>query len=281
MSGKSPFQLNRYWIVCFLVTALLTACFQMSLHAQVTPLERAHAHNDYEHKRPLLDALDAGFCSVEADVYVVDGDLWVSHDRKDLKSSKRLSNLYLDPLLKRARAHGGRIYPQGPGFYLMIDFKSEGEETYQALKNILLDYREMLTEFGPDGVQERAVTVVISGDRPTELLASEARRLAFIDGRFDDMNDNSASPQLIPWISENWKDHFDWNGRGTMPDEESEKLERVIQQAHAQGRKIRFWGTPETGAFWRKAYALGVDFINTDRLKRLQAILLEIESTQN
>ena len=33
------------------------------------PLERAHAHNDYEHARPLLDALSHGFTSVEADVW--------------------------------------------------------------------------------------------------------------------------------------------------------------------------------------------------------------------
>ena len=37
-----------------------------------TPLPRAHAHNDYEHPRPLLDALSHGFCSVEADVHLVD-----------------------------------------------------------------------------------------------------------------------------------------------------------------------------------------------------------------
>ena len=39
----------------------------------VTPLRQAHAHNDYEHPRPLLDALDHGFCSVEADVFLTDG----------------------------------------------------------------------------------------------------------------------------------------------------------------------------------------------------------------
>src|SRR4051812_12734941 len=36
-------------------------------------LSRAHAHNDYEHEHPLLDALEAGFASVEADVWLVDG----------------------------------------------------------------------------------------------------------------------------------------------------------------------------------------------------------------
>ena len=42
---------------------------------QSEPLPPAHAHNDYEHRRPLQDALDRGFNSVEADVWLVDGEL--------------------------------------------------------------------------------------------------------------------------------------------------------------------------------------------------------------
>ena len=41
----------------------------LCLGAEPVPLIHAHAHNDYQHKRPLLDALDHDFCSVEADVY--------------------------------------------------------------------------------------------------------------------------------------------------------------------------------------------------------------------
>jgi len=48
------------------------------------PLLRAHSHNDYAHTRPLLDALDQGFCSVEADIYLENGQLLVGHDKKDL-----------------------------------------------------------------------------------------------------------------------------------------------------------------------------------------------------
>src|ERR1043166_3466380 len=54
------------------------------------PLVRAHAHNDYEHGRPLLDALDQGFCSIEADVWLVDGKLLVAHDRDRGKSERTL-----------------------------------------------------------------------------------------------------------------------------------------------------------------------------------------------
>src|SRR4030095_12119754 len=59
---------------------LLLSCFCLVPAFAQTPLLRAHAHNDYEHTRPLLDALEQGFCSVEADIYLIDGELRVAHD---------------------------------------------------------------------------------------------------------------------------------------------------------------------------------------------------------
>jgi hypothetical protein len=53
-----------------LVAAALVA---LAGPAEPVPLTRAHAHNDYLHARPLFDALDHGFCSVEADVWGVNG----------------------------------------------------------------------------------------------------------------------------------------------------------------------------------------------------------------
>src|SRR5215471_5490757 len=80
------------------------------------PLTRVHAHNDYEHKRPLFDALDHGFCSVEADIYLVDGKLLVAHERQDVKPDRTLERLYLDPIRERVRANGGSVYRAGPEF---------------------------------------------------------------------------------------------------------------------------------------------------------------------
>jgi len=56
------------------------------------------AHNDYEHTRPLLDALALGFCAVEADVFLTNGLMLVGHDPRDLTPTRSLTNLYLDPL---------------------------------------------------------------------------------------------------------------------------------------------------------------------------------------
>jgi hypothetical protein len=62
-----------------------------------------------------------------------------------ISSRKQAQRPVLEPLLKRIRSNGGSIYPDGPAFYLMIDFKSEAESTYAALRNFSWDYREMLT----------------------------------------------------------------------------------------------------------------------------------------
>ena len=82
--------------------ALVVLAVATATAEDVQPLQQAHAHNDYEHARPLLDALDHGFCGVEADIYLVDGKLLVAHDRKDLRPERTLQALYLDPLRERA-----------------------------------------------------------------------------------------------------------------------------------------------------------------------------------
>ena len=84
-------------------------------------LPKAHAHNDYRHKHPLLDALDNGFCSVEADIYLVDGKLLVAHDRSAVKPERTLEALYLEPLRKRVQANEGASIPGIPSSISSID----------------------------------------------------------------------------------------------------------------------------------------------------------------
>ena len=66
----------------------------------------AHAHNDYYHPRPLLDALDHGFTSIEADVFPVDHELLVAHSDRELDPNKTLDRLYLRPLQELADESG-------------------------------------------------------------------------------------------------------------------------------------------------------------------------------
>lgn len=230
----------------------------------------AHAHNDYLHDRPLLDALDQGFCSVEADVFVVDGRLLVAHDRKNLTESRSLKSLYLDPLRRRVQQHGGKVHADAEQFTLLIDFKTGGPETYAVLRRELAEYRELFVPAAAGKLP--AVSVVISGNRPFEIVEADADRLCGLDGRLSDL-DSKLSADLVPLISDNWRSHFKWLGQGPMPPAEQTKLRDVVVRAHAAGRRVRFWATPENEAVWAQLAAAGVDHINTDQLKRLREYL--------
>jgi hypothetical protein len=266
-------------LVTTLIIAGLLACRPPATTGKAVPLERAHAHNDYEHRRPLYDALDHSFTSVEVDVHLVDGQLLVAHDEEDVQENLTLQSLYLDPLRERVRQNGGRVYPEGPQFILLVDVKSEAEETYQILREVLEEYEDILTTFSSDSQEDGAIFVIISGNRPRAVMASETLRYAAYDGRLDDL-DSGAAASFIPLISDKWTSHFFWEGRGEMPEQERQKLRDIVETAHQQGRRVRFWATPDDRsqvreAVWRELVLAGVDLINTDDLEGLQQFLLE------
>jgi hypothetical protein len=240
--------------------------------APVKPLAQAHAHNDYLHERPLLDALEHGFTSVEADIFLVQGTLLVAHDLTGLRAGRTLAALYLDPLRARIRERNGWVFDKGRPLTLLIDIKTDAEPTYAALHKVLAEYADILTTVSESKVETKAVTVVISGNRPLETIAAQSLRYAGIDGRLSDL-DSSAPADLIPLISDNWRSHFQWTGTGPLPDAQRDKLRGIVRQAHERGRRVRFWSSPDTVAVWKELRAAGVDLINTDDLAGLQKFL--------
>ena len=236
------------------------------------PLLHAHAHNDYEHEHPLFDALEHGFCSVEADIFLVDGQLLVAHDREKVSPARTLQALYLDPLRERARKNGGRVFPNGPDVTLLIDVKSDAEETYAALRKVLEKYADVLTTFRGQSIETNAITVILSGNRPRTTLAAESMRYAALDGRLPDLDTNPPLA-LVPWISDDWTKHFTWRGKGPIPAEDRKTLGDLVERAHRQGRRVRLWGTADTPEVWRELRQAGVDLINTDDLAGVQRFL--------
>lgn len=251
----------------------LLAC--VAVAAEPVALRHAHSHNDYEHTRPLLDALASGFTSVEADVHWIDGELRVAHTRSAALPGRTLRALYLEPLRRQIRTNDHRVHPRRPEFFLMLDYKTSGDDVaalHRAVTNELAAFRDILTEVRDGRLTPGPVTVVLSGGRPADVVAAERQRWWAVDGQLPDL-DKDAPAHLVPWISTNWRASFAWDGRGTFPPEQREKLRRLVQQAHAQGRRIRFWGGPDHVDFWRALRADGVDLVNTDRLPELAAFL--------
>lgn len=243
------------------------------------PLLRAHAHNDYNHERPLFDALDHGFTNIEVDIHLVDSKLLVAHDKEDVQIDRTLQSLYLNPLREHVRKNAGRIYSFGPQVTLLIDIKSDAESTYVTLQNVLAYYGDILTTFGPNSLNEGAVVAIISGNRSLEMMKRQTVCYAGYDGRLEDL-ESDESATLIPLISEKWSSLFTWEGDSLMPLDQAQKLNDFVQKAHLKGRRVRFWGTLDDSSqaryeVWRKLISADVDLINTDNLKGLQQFLIE------
>ena len=261
-------------LITLLVSSLCLAPQNTFSQTPVQPLPNAHAHNDYEHERPLLDALAHGFCSVEADIFLIDGELLVGHDKWALKKGRTLKKLYLSPLQAAIRQNQGSVYKDGPLFTLLIDFKADGSKIYPVLAKQLHEFREMLSGIHDGKYQLKAIQIVISGDCPRQLIEDDKSRLVSIDGRLKDLNSKSPS-DLMPLISDRWGSHFKWRGQSPINNKVQEKLNRIVKTAHDSGRRVRFWATPESTVVWDALMQAGVDHINTDRLPLLQDYLLK------
>jgi len=264
--------------IALLASALSTSSAETS-QSGASGLERAHAHNDYEHDRPLFDALDHGFKSVESDIWLVDGELLVAHDREQVQRGRTLRSLYLDPLQTVVSQNGGAAYQGDPDYLtLLIDIKSDAVPTYLALHEELEDYEGMLTKFGPRGLGDGAVTAIISANRPRELMQQQRVRYAAYDGRLSNLG-VATDQTFLPLISDNWTRNFTWRGDGPMPPKERRKLESIVATAHSNGQRVRFWETPEQSpqreAVWEELLAAQVDYINTDHLDALEEFLLQ------
>jgi hypothetical protein len=269
------------------ITIVLSLCAAYADAEAPKALIHAHAHNDYNHKRPLLDALEHGFASIEADVFLKNGELLVGHDEKKLRPERTLKSLYLDPLQKHIAANHGRVFAGPERLTLLIDFKSDGPSTYAALARELKQYDGVFSDWIDGKFTPRLVDVVVTGNRPIEQIAADRNRRVAIDGRLADQGTGSIcgvlgangacppSPSFVPLVSENWQDHFKWRGAGHMPPAERDKLRALGSQIHAQGRRLRFWGAPDNAAVWTEQRAADVDLLNADNLDALQAFLLK------
>lgn len=229
---------------------------------------KAHAHNDYEHDRPLLDAIDNGFRSVEADVFLVNGALLVAHDPVDLSPERTLQRLYLDPLREFFSRQTSAAASNQPAFTLLIDLKSDGATTYLALNQLLSEYDDLFTHVDSQGFHQRNVQAIISGNRPMELVRSHLPRFAGVDGRLSDL-ESDATSDFMPLISDHWGRNFQWRGEGELPEDDRNKLSRILRTAHANQQRVRFWATPDHRHAWKVLDEAGVDLINTDDLEGL------------
>lgn len=229
-----------------------------------SPLRIAHAHNDYEHAKPFYEAYQAGFGSIEVDVYAVQGGLWVSHDRKDLRPERTFERLYLNPILAEIKKGKPKQFHQ-----LLVDIKTPADSTLPLLVKVLAPHGPKLLEAG--------ILIVISGNRPPVARYADYPAWIGFDGRPNEMVP-PALAHKVPLESEAMHKFGLWNGQSPMPAALVERLKKEVERVHAAGRKLRLWASPEGPLAYETLHQLGLDYIGTDQIQALANYLTQSSS---
>lgn len=229
---------------------------------------KGHSHNDYAGKQPFTLAYSLGFGSIEADVFLVHDTLWVGHVPKDVEQRRSLEELYLAPLADHVRKNKGHAYPRKrQPLQLMIDIKTSALPTLEAL------VREI--EKHPELIDAKDLTWSISGNRPPDNLFTKYPSFIHFDG--DITRPYADDPlQRIPMMSADLMRFTPWRVgplEGGVDSASIPKLRALIADAHRNGKKVRFWNAPDDPVAWKSLLALGVDYINTDKVEDFSAFI--------
>lgn len=240
-----------------LLALALTCCGA----AAAQPPVLIHSHNDYAQRVPFYQAYAQQVSSIEADVFLHDGQLLVGHDVEDLRADMTFEALYVEPIVTLFARNGGRAFRDSDQtLQLMVELKSETDPTLRAVAALLGRWPEV---FDPE-VNPAAVRVAVTGRVPAPEAFDRYSRFLGFDGAWD-ADYTPEQLERIALISTNFRDFSQWNGKGTIIPAEKERLEQVIDRAHEQGKPVRFWNAPEGTTVYYTFYDMGIDYINTDK----------------
>src|SRR5918998_387490 len=90
----------------YILIGLVTLSFS-AISAQDFSSAHVFAHNDYAGDKPFHTAYDLRVGYIEVDVFLLDGDLMVAHQRNEIRAGRTLEELYLHPLTKQVVANDG------------------------------------------------------------------------------------------------------------------------------------------------------------------------------
>lgn len=240
-----------------LLALALTCCGA----AAAQPPVLIHSHNDYAQRVPFYQAYAQQVSSIEADVFLHDGQLLVGHDVEDLRADMTFEALYVEPIVTLFARNGGRAFRDSDQtLQLMVELKLETDPTLRAVAALLGRWPEV---FDPE-VNPAAVRVAVTGRVPAPEAFDRYPRFLGFDGAWD-ADYTPEQLERIALISTNFRDFSQWNGKGTIIPAEKERLEQVIDRAHEQGKPVRFWNAPEGTTVYYTFYDMGIDYINTDK----------------
>ncbi|KAF2179835.1 hypothetical protein K469DRAFT_673641 [Zopfia rhizophila CBS 207.26] len=248
-----------------------------------------HSHNDYWRDIPFYSGLSYGAISTEADVWLINGTLYVGHELSALTDERTLESLYINPILDTLHRqnpvtkfapsptrNGVFDADSGQTLYLFIDLKTPGTSTWPAVLSALspLLKENHLTIYDGTTYIPGPVTVIGTGNTPLSAVQSANPRYAFYDAplpllsfEFSNITANDS-----PIASTSFGSQFGRVVSQEMNSTQLEKLRGQVRTAHEKGIKVRYWDTPgwpvgTRNAVWRTLVDEGVDLLNVDDLE--------------
>ena len=236
----------------------------------------AYAHNDYLNAHPLQDALSLGYQGAEADVFLVNGELQLGHDRRAATQDGNFETLYLAPL-QALVARCGTLTADGQPFLLTIEIKEESRPTFDSLVAVLARYPDLFSrssgQAAASGPGTPPVQAVLVGWYPpgfadsVSVPLSRQARLQSAGGPPPDAADRSVG--LIGL------DYVETIGRRWTTAAQRRRWFSAIRATKAAfpARRIRAYHVPVNERIYRDLLAAGVDLIGTLELVETARVL--------
>ncbi|KAJ2990295.1 hypothetical protein NUW58_g3024 [Xylaria curta] len=229
-----------------------------------------HSHNDYDQDVPVFAALSAGCISMEADVWLLGGDVILGHILPTLGRTLRAQ--YVNPLKAIIDHNGGSVYKSRPSqtLVLLVDFKTSDTGTLDAVVKALDPLRQAgyLSRLEGGVFVKKAVTVVASGSAPFDRINKGdgvPSRDIFYDANLGALGGTMYTSQNSYVASADFQDAVGAASSATLTTAQMNTITNHVSQAHAKGLIARYWNLP--GEYlWEPLEALGVDLLNTDDL---------------
>ncbi len=244
---------------------MLLLPFTVAAQERLYTVANAHAHNDYIHPVAFYPPYQAGFGSIEADIFLRNNELYVAHDTAQIQSHRTLEQLYLEPLKGVIEKNKGSVFADtSKNLMLLIDLKTAAVPTLRRLIEVLQTY--------PSLTQNPSLRLVITGGQPPTAQFATYPSWILFDGQLDKTYTPEAF-QKVALFSDNFRNYSKWNGKGVPMAADYQKLKAAVSRAHALNKPIRFWAAPDGANAWYTLMRLDTDYINTDKIFEITSFL--------
>ena len=252
---------NKFFLACFILSLYFFSITVIGQPKKYTTAN-AHSHNDYLNDMPFYRAYNAGFGSIEADVFPVNGVLVVAHSKSEIKPERTLRTMYLMLILKELTADESR------NVSLLVDIK----EDYKTVLPLLIKEVEGYEKYISTPNLTNRLTIVISGNRPPPNEYKNYPDFIFFD---DDLKLQHTPDEWnrVGLVSLPFYKISTWKGEDEINRKDKKAVRQIIDSVHSANKPIRFWAAPDTQASWNLQMKLHVDLIGTDKIEELANVL--------